>query len=288
MVIRAWSLSVHGLSISVYCLLPVHCLFNPVFPTIQDQATLDTFSQARATPWTLTDLDFIRAFVEYAPPKLAALSAQLRSIGVEIRTTQTNMRKHTLKKKLRNKLRGKLRTLASKIRPVATAFNGVLHVNTSVGGSSIQLPGGSFAQLLPYDTLKLEALLGDVTWDGDYLLLPGDVTVEVLKMHLQPLFVHLVNLARRSFEQVGICQNDSRIGSAVYTRRCATLTTLLDKHLGDPESGWAHHISTARTEASTILKLYANTTTELVGDLLKAPMPDRVVFWHLAPSSSST
>jgi hypothetical protein len=259
-----------------------------VLPTIQDQTTLDTFAQARATPWTLTDPDFIDAFAEYAPPKLAVLSAQLRSIAVDIRTTQINMRKHTLTKKVRNKLRGTLRTLASKIRPVATAFNGVLHVNTSVGGDPIQLPGGSFAQPLPYDTLKLEALLGDVTWDGDYLLLPGDVTVAVLKMHLQPRLAYLVNLARRSFEQVGICQNDSRIGSAVYTGRCAALTKLLGKHLGDPESGWAHHISVARTEAYAILKLYNDTTTELVGDLLKAPMPDRMVLWHLAPSSPST
>jgi hypothetical protein len=272
---------------AVYCLSTAFSMLT-VHPTIQDQKTLDTFAQARATPWTLTDIDFIHAFADYATPKLAALSAQLRSIAVDIRTTQIDMRKHTLAKKVRNKLRGALRTLASKIRPVATVFNAVLHVNTSVGGDLIQLPGGSFAQPLPYDTLNLEALLGDVAWNGDYLLLPGDVTVAVLKMHLQPRLAYLVNLARRSFEQVGICQNDSRIGSAVYTGRRAALTKLLGKHLSNPASGWAHHISVARTEATAILELYNDTTTELVDDLLKAPMPDRMVLWHLAPSSPST
>jgi hypothetical protein len=211
----------------------------------------------------------------------------MRSIGVDIRFTQNRMRKHTQRKKVRNKLRGTLRTLAAKIRPVATAFNGVLQVNTSVGGNPIQLPGGSFARTLPYDTLKLEALLGDVAWDGDYLLLPGDVTTEVLKMHMQPRLAYLVNLARRSFEQVAICQNDSSIGSVVYTRRCTALTKLLGEHLGDPASGWAHHISVARTDASAILKLYNDTTTELQGDLLQTPMPDRMALWHPAPSSPS-
>jgi hypothetical protein len=232
--------------------------------------------------------DFIGAFIEYAPPKLTALSAQIRFIAVDIRFTQDKMRKHTHRKKVRNKVKGTLRKLAGKIRPVATAFNDVVQINTSVGGNPIQLPGGSFARTLPYDTLKLEALLGDVVWDGDFLLLPGDVTTEVLKMHMQPRLSYLVNLARRSFEQVAICQRDSSIGSVVYTRRCTVLTKLLSKHIGDTASGWAHHISVARTETSAILKLYNDTTTELQGDLLQTPMPDRMVLWHLAPSSPYT
>jgi hypothetical protein len=223
---------------------------------------------------------------EYAPHKLASFVAQWQKISIEMQVARSFMRKHTNRKKVRNKMRGKLRKQAAKQRPAVNGFNNIVQFNNTLGGDPIELPDGSIATEISLRSLQTQSLTGDVTWDGDVVVLPGGaINDEMVKTHMQPHLAYLVNLARRSIEQVGICQQDSVIGATVYSNRSNALKTLMDTgdYLQDPSSGWAHFIAAARTTAAALVKRYRSTTAEVAGDLVVRPLCNRAMFWLVSP-----
>ena len=193
--------------------------------------------------------------------------------------TRSFMRKHTNRKKVRNKMKEKLRKQAAKLRSPANRWNAIVQFNHTAQGAPIQLPDGSIASVISPATLKTASTLGDVAWDGEIVRLPG-ASNDVIKAYMQPHFAYLVNLGRRSIEQVGLCQQDSAIGALVYGDRVKALDKLKDTgdYASNPTSGWAHFI-VSRATAHKMVQLYRETSTKLDKDLANDPLCTRSRFW---------